>query len=251
VRGTDLETSLVSRQERIAVVSPHLDDAVFSLGAFMARASRRGAAVRVITVFAGDPARADPPSEWDRRCGFASGIEAVQRRRAEDAAACRLVGATAVWLPFSRRVAPTDRSYEAVGLAVADAAASCGTILLPGYPLFHPDHAFVTRLLLRDHLAVRRVGLYVEQPYAAWKWTHERGAGREPPAVTPALAELLPGLGLSWNVLRASPIDWARKTRASLAYRSQFRALGRLAVPRVLAYEARSLGERVAWLPGS
>ncbi|MDP9436492.1 MAG: PIG-L family deacetylase, partial [Actinomycetota bacterium] len=40
---------------RVAVVSPHLDDAVFSLGASIRGAVRRGTRVEVLTVLAGLP----------------------------------------------------------------------------------------------------------------------------------------------------------------------------------------------------
>src|SRR6476620_7604766 len=85
---------------RVVVVSVHLDDAVFSVGAALARAARRGADVTVLTVLANDPADESPAREWDAQAGFATAAEAARARREEDSRACELVGATPVWLPF-------------------------------------------------------------------------------------------------------------------------------------------------------
>jgi LmbE family N-acetylglucosaminyl deacetylase len=78
-------------------VSPHFDDAVYSCGGLIREQSRRGLAVEVWTVCAGDP----PPgplsalaqrihAEW----GTGSAAETVALRRVEDQNALRRVGAT-------------------------------------------------------------------------------------------------------------------------------------------------------------
>src|SRR5213080_853986 len=94
---------------RVVVVSPHLDDAVLSLGAALARAARRGGAVTVLTVLAGDPASETPAGEWDSQAGFATAGEAARARREEDRRACALLGVEPVWLPFS------DHQYDRGG----------------------------------------------------------------------------------------------------------------------------------------
>jgi LmbE family N-acetylglucosaminyl deacetylase len=86
---------------RVVVLSPHLDDGVFSLGAAIARTTAANGEVKVVTVFANDPASTEPPSAWDAACGFGSVGEAATVRREEDDRACRLVGAQPVWLPFA------------------------------------------------------------------------------------------------------------------------------------------------------
>src|SRR5207253_2905574 len=83
----------------VVVLSPHIDDAVLSLGAGIARATRSGTEVRVVTVFANDPESSDPPTDWDRAAGFSSAGEAARGRREEDRRACEIVGADPVWLP--------------------------------------------------------------------------------------------------------------------------------------------------------
>lgn len=49
------------------VVSPHLDDAILSLGATVAGLARNGLAISVVTVFAGDTSSAKPCGGWDER----------------------------------------------------------------------------------------------------------------------------------------------------------------------------------------
>jgi LmbE family N-acetylglucosaminyl deacetylase len=63
----------------LLLVSPHLDDVVFSCSALVERAEP----IDVVTVFAGAP---EPPRQgwWDRDCGFASSAESVAERLRED-----------------------------------------------------------------------------------------------------------------------------------------------------------------------
>ena len=89
----------------VAVLSPHLDDAILSLGAAISGA--RGD-VRVVTVFAGDPDSTLAAGEWDSRAGFRTVGEAARARREEDALACADVGARPVWLPFVDDQYPPD-----------------------------------------------------------------------------------------------------------------------------------------------
>lgn len=69
------------RGKRLLVLSPHLDDAMFSLASVAQRYESE-----VWTVFAGEP-EAGVRTEWDERCGFDSGRELIRARRAEDQAA--------------------------------------------------------------------------------------------------------------------------------------------------------------------
>ena len=134
---------------RTAVVSPHLDDAVFACGRLLA--AHPGA--QVITVFAGDPGPEVGPTDWDRRCGFTEGVAAMAARREEDRQALTLLEAQPVWLPF------LDAQYRRPGappLAPAAVAQALKSALDPFAPqtvlfplgLFHADHALVHQACL-------------------------------------------------------------------------------------------------------
>jgi LmbE family N-acetylglucosaminyl deacetylase len=222
------------------VLSPHLDDAVLSLGATLHRDARRAWDVTVLTVLAGDPASGEPASRWDAQAGFSTAGEAAAARRTEDLRACTMLGVRPVWLPF------VDGSYgrlieeEQVWRSVARHLAAADRVLLPGFPLEHQDHAWLTRLALMRIAPGPLVGLYVEQPYAL----------RKRPRITPAVRDLLDGVP-RWTVVRAAVRDRAAKLRACRAYRSQRPLLARsdpLVLTRIALSDARRGGEWVAWL---
>jgi len=83
-------------------LSPHLDDAVLSCGGQIAQWVRAGERVRVLTVFAGDvpekSARTAFVQELHARWGLGENPPAA--RRAEDIAACKVLGAEATHLDF-------------------------------------------------------------------------------------------------------------------------------------------------------
>src|SRR5262245_48907185 len=137
--------------DRIAVVSPHLDDAVFGCGD--ALAGRPGSTV--VTLFAGGTPPGMPLTVWDAAAGFALGDDAVACRRDEDERALRLLDAVPVWLPF------TDAQYRGAvahgdmvpALDVALARTGAGTIAIP-FGLWHSDHEIahvVALAVLRRH----------------------------------------------------------------------------------------------------
>ncbi|MCS6711634.1 glycosyltransferase [Brachybacterium sp. EF45031] len=70
----------------VLVLSPHLDDALFSAHTVLRDSVRTARTVQAWTVFAGAPE--DPtPTEWDRRCGYDNAQSLIRDRRAEDLAA--------------------------------------------------------------------------------------------------------------------------------------------------------------------
>ncbi len=233
---------------RVVVISPHLDDAVLSLGATIAGASRRGTNVRLLTVFAGDPSSRAPSGGWDRRAGFETQGAAASFRREEDRLACAVLGATPVWLPYG------DEQYERAGdqrevkEAVHGVVRGADVALLPGYPLSHGDHAWLTRVLLTPRLPVQRVVLYAEQPYA-----FRVAAGLDPsPAPVPWLIDAV-GTEPEWNRVTASVSDWIAKWRAVREYASQLALLGMERrghrLRSMLWQDIRAGGEEIARLP--
>jgi LmbE family N-acetylglucosaminyl deacetylase len=216
----------------VVVVSPHLDDAAFSLGAAIAHAARRGARVTVLTVLAGDPESDRPAGEWDVRAGFATAGQAARARRAEDRRACGLVGARPIWLPYS------DYQYDRGGddaSILADVVAAVGgaQVLLPGFPLMHDDHAWLFGLL-RDAFDEDRVGVYVEQPYVLRGAAGANGTDSDRPP-------------RRWLRPAACATDRLRKLRACRAYSSQVPLLDDRMISGIFRYEARTGGESIAW----
>jgi len=232
----------------IVVISSHLDDAVMSLGASIVRATREGRPVGVLTVFAGKPHSQVPAGSWDRRAGFATEGEAVRARRREDKEACRLVGAEPSWLSFSEADYAGIRNEGEVWSAVTDALADTGAVLVPGFPLTNPDHAWLSRLLLERGLPCGRIGLYAEQPY---RYIVRR---ERPRLDLPAPLPLSPSQIPKWTHPAGALPDLRTKRRAMLAYRSQLPLLGLAQngswkLHRMLLHETIRRGEAVAWLP--
>ena len=60
------------------VVSPHLDDAVMSVGGLIFRLARAGSLVRVLTVFAGLRTWTGAASPWDAMRGLANASDAAR-----------------------------------------------------------------------------------------------------------------------------------------------------------------------------
>jgi LmbE family N-acetylglucosaminyl deacetylase len=202
----------------VAVLSPHFDDAAFSLGAFIWKAGRAGHRVRVVTVFANRVDSSSPPHRWDARCGFSSGREAALCRRSEDTEACTLLGAEPIWLEFAEHAYRQAHRASDVDAAMARATADADLILVPSFPLDHPDHRLVSDAVRNSRLLSRRSVGYVEQPYA-WLRAPSLPEGSDERRRCTRM--------LGVDAFRRSPEAWLAKRAATHAYRSQFRALGR------------------------
>lgn len=220
---------------RVVVVSPHLDDAVLSLGATMARPAGLGADWTIVTVFAGDPSSTSPAGPYDRRCGFVSAGEAAAVRRREDERACAILGARPVWLPFGGIQYEPVRDAELVWAALKPHVERSEVLLLPGFPLTHRDHAWVSELVLARSAKTTRIGFYAEQPYArSVTSAHDRHC-------------LAVGRPMKWVTLRAGIAERLAKGRACRSYWSQFRTLGCRLPGRCFLPELFWTDERLGW----
>jgi LmbE family N-acetylglucosaminyl deacetylase len=199
------------RLGRVLVVSPHLDDAVFSCTTVLASAPE----ALVVTVFAATP---DPyPKQltvWDRACGFAPDDDVVAQRRMENEAALDLLDAAACNLDF------VDDQYRREPVPTRDVAQALrdvvegwqpDTVLVP-FGLRHRDHriASAAALATRAGSSATNWIAYVEFPYA---WLLEDLAARR------ITAFQLHGYRLT-PVVRMSPAP-ATKAAALACYRSQ------------------------------
>lgn len=194
---------------RLAVISPHLDDAVFGAGELIA--AHPGAVV--ITAFAGVPP-GDALTGWDRDCGFSGSREAMFTRRREDVEALQLLGATPCWLAFcDAQYAPSpDESAVRAALALELERHSPDLVAFP-LGLFHSDHQLVSRAA-QDLVEAGRIWLAYED--ALYR--------RLPGAVEARLAELARS-GLTAERMALSSKSAALKQQAVRRYASQLRGI--------------------------
>jgi len=195
-------------------VSPHLDDAVFACGQWIASSSH----ATVVTIFAASAPHGAAPTPWDRECGFDAGDDVVALRRNEDRAALDILAARAVWLDFHDDQYGEVRTKQDIAEAlrrIAERAAPAAIHCPLG--LFHADHrrASDASLALFDHFRSLAWHVYDDAIY-------RRIAG-----AADARRRELAGAGFA--LARVSPVMArdadVRKRHAVACYRSQLRAL--------------------------
>lgn len=159
----------------LVIISPHLDDAVFSCAALIAKHQ-----TRIITICAGLPAEVSPPGDFDTMAGFRTGADALRQRRVEDIQAaavlgCEMVHAGCVEDQYDRTPGHADRVRRAVHDAME--GVHTGDIALGPLGLRHPDHKFVATAFRE---CIEEIGcsawLYEELPYRALWPEHLRPA---------------------------------------------------------------------------
>ncbi len=210
---------------RVVLVSPHPDDAVLSCGQFLAVHP----GVTVVTVFAGAPTTyPDPPSWWSTLCGFGPGDDITAARRAEDADALGLLGATPMWLDFLESQFTPDDSIPA-STEIADVLdptlrALDPTLVLLPFGLANPEHVVThdAALDVRSRWSAERV----QAPSSPAWIAYEDVAYKHIPGM---LAWRVSGLFRSalWPTPTAMPIDPSpgRKREAMARYVSQVKGL--------------------------
>lgn len=198
---------------KLLVISPHLDDAVFSCAELLAR--HPGAVVA--TVFTCIPPGFGRLTEWDALCGFHDAAQAVALRREEDRAALELLFARPVWLDFC------DSQYEATPpqAVLSDALQDTlqrehpDTVLIPA-GLFHSDHVLVHQAML---------GLRRQHPGKNWLMYEEALYRRLPGLLQQRLVALFEaGVEATPIVLAGGGTEYI-KWQAVQCYASQLRAL--------------------------
>jgi hypothetical protein len=189
----------------------------------------------VLTALAGIVDSERPAGPWDARAGFRTEGEAARSRRLEDERACTIVGAVPQWLDFADHQYEQRQSEDELRSAIVKAVDG-RTVLLPGFPLRHDDHAWIAGLLA-DAFPAERVGVYVEQPYGAHH-TDRPGVSDEPSTAS------APGPA-AWRPLRAGIRDRLRKLAACRAYRSQVPLFDSAVLRHIVKYELRVGGEAI------
>jgi LmbE family N-acetylglucosaminyl deacetylase len=159
---------MLARPRRLLVVSPHLDDAVLGCGLLLSVCP--GAVVA--TLLAGVPQAENSVTDWDARCGFATGRQAMLCRRGEDLRALGALRARAVHADFldaQYGCSPAPRDVAQVLGSII--SASDPDMILTPLGLFHTDHVLIhdASLMARASAAGRRWlcyedGLYRSKP---------------------------------------------------------------------------------------
>lgn len=188
------------------VVSPHLDDAMLSMGARI----RRG--MTVATVFAEIPPAWSWPSPFDNMCGFGSSVEAVIARRKEDLNATAELGATSVWLPFLDGQYGIDRDLDQMRELLTDLFRQHAHAAVP-LGLAHPDHRLVAKVCRQaaSTFVGGRFVVYADLPSANLWPSHVPGAVRGWERE-------------GWRMLPHTwPVNFDRKLAAVAHYASQHR----------------------------
>ena len=246
----------------IAILSPHLDDAVLSCWGVLSGPDD----VLVINVFAGLPSPGAPPGWWDALCGLHDSRAVVGERVAEDRGALALAGRNPVNLRFlDQQYREGDQPVGTIASALRDVLPPHAVVLAPGalayeplhptLPSPHPDHVAVRSAALELHDDGYALALYADLPHAnarGWPtWVRNGADAHRRPAAdadVPAtmwrasLAETgLPADQLVPDIRRLSARVFARKLDAVRRYASQLAMLeegfGRLDNPELLGYE--------------
>lgn len=216
----------------VAVLSPHLDDAVLSTWSALP--------ARVVNVCTGLPP-AGSVTTWDRVCGATDSRAHMEERLEEDAAALATLGVEPAGLGFLDSQYRTD-PLDPAELTAAIRAAVDGASLLwvPAGIGAHADHLQVRDAAMQLGVPLR---LYAELPYAVkFGWPAWVTDDEPDPALVPDAGWNLPdGVGdPTVHALTASEVQ--SKLQTLRLYRTQFSALsrgklGHLADSRVAPYE--------------
>lgn len=205
----------------IVVVSPHLDDAVMSVGGLIFRLARSGGLVRVLTVFAGLRTWTGATSAWDSRRGLDCAADAFAARAAEDDAAAAALGVAAYRLPFLDGGYSAVRDPDAIWAAMAPYLLDADAVLVPGSPLAHDDHRAVTELVVARMNGCAPLGFYTEQPYSS-RPRYLAGFLRHS---TPAVLHQR-GLAIEWTDVHLDRVTRRAKADAVACYAGELHALG-------------------------
>jgi LmbE family N-acetylglucosaminyl deacetylase len=202
-------------------LSPHLDDAAFSAGGTLARLADEGWEVVVATLFT---ASVPEPTGFALACqtdkGLAPEVDYMALRRAEDAAACAVLGAQPVWLAL--REAPHRGYHSAAALfgpphADDPAEREATAAMEPLMDLLRPSLLLAPQAIGGhvDHVLLLRAlrGLEVKVPVLWWRDFPYVARTTTPATPCAALLEDMPEAAL--------PGDVARKQAACAAYASQ------------------------------
>jgi LmbE family N-acetylglucosaminyl deacetylase len=229
---------------RRLVLSPHLDDAVFSCWHVVAGPED----VDVVTLFGGVPEAGGEVPRWDRITGARDPAERVRERREEDREALALAGRRGTYLDF------VEAQYGSELPSVDELVAALGAVS-PSTEVFspagigtHSAHVRVRELALRLAAEGCEASFYADLPYAtefgwpAWVTGDEPDPFRDVDGAWRADAKPLYERGYEPEAVRLDDALRQGKLEAMRRYRSQLAALDggpqqRLTHPELVRYE--------------
>lgn len=147
---------------KIAVVSSHLDDGIFSCGDMLSHEKN----TFVITVFAGIPKDENIITDYDLKTGFDSSHNAMIERQGEDIQACCHLGAAFIHLPFYDFQYGLENNVSDI-ISELSILSEYDIIYAP-FGVKHPDHIMTNDIVMTVWLSfdVRPdLYLYEELPY--------------------------------------------------------------------------------------
>jgi LmbE family N-acetylglucosaminyl deacetylase len=210
------------RNLSLEILSPHLDDAVYSCWHAIE------ASTRVTTVFTGYPVD-EAPSPWDVSTGFDSSREAMQARLAENTRALRPTRAQIMNLDL------LDAQYRCWPLEATEIAEVLDRLLASGidilaplgftHAFLHEDHELLREAAKKLAQQGRAVSYYADIPYSA----PSGDASGWPFKIPMSKVEELLGADVTIEVISLTPEEQAQKKQAVQTYRSQFRRNNALA----------------------
>lgn len=209
---------------KVVVVSPHLDDAVLSVGATMNSLVRRGIEVALVTIFAGNIEQQGVASYWDAGRGVRDKQAVLAARRREDAAAASVLGVQPFWLQNDDSAYVSPREPETIWAALSGHLVGAAAVLVPGWPLTHADHRFATNLVVGRAPSDLPVLFYTEMPYGAHPVAAAKGllTGRRSAVLAHAL-----GGPATWHRTPTERGDFVAKWEAAGCYAGELELLGR------------------------
>jgi LmbE family N-acetylglucosaminyl deacetylase len=145
---------------RILALSPHLDDAILSVGQTLAAYPQS----TIMTIFAGSPPQGTK-SDYDLKCGFKDSNEAMASRRYEDTMACAQLLCRPIHLGFLdnqyKHQVGLDKISEKIMEHLRD---NDYQMILAPVGLKHPDHIAVSTVAHRLPISEIPIYYYEELP---------------------------------------------------------------------------------------
>lgn len=233
--GLFILSSKSSAGEVYIVLSPHYDDAVFSLGGFISQ--KEPSSVIVVTFFGGEPAGV-MQTDWDKRSGFSNSREAIALRTAENNRALEIFGVSGInytYKDLQYRKMSNDKLLKSKitgDILALLSKYSAKNVFVYGPAAFganeaHPDHILLNEATMKAASLMNRGNfhffLYEDYPYIE---KFIKDSGKTPFSF---LKSKYPTLIITEIPIKLSDIDLAKKKMGILAYSSQvsaFKSLG-------------------------